>query len=144
MKQIRVTILIIATTLLLCACPKSEDNINPYITIINKSNTSIVWQPRMINIGEINEIFDCNYQIHEQITPNSQYMFLANDRKNDFENELKTHSLQITLMNFETFDKFKNEPCDTIRKYVPVLHTYRLTLTDLQRMNWTVVYPPEK
>jgi len=45
-------------------------------------------------------------------------------------------------MEAETFDKYIDEPCDTIRKYVPVLHTYQLTLEDLQQMNWMVVYPP--
>jgi len=45
-------------------------------------------------------------------------------------------------MDWEIYKKYWNEPCDTIRKYVPILHRYQLTLEDLQRMNWTVVYPP--
>lgn len=51
--------------------------------------------------------------------------------------------IQFLIADCDTFWKYYSEPCDTIRKYVPVLHVYRLTLEDLERMNWTVVYPPK-
>ena len=35
------------------------------------------------------------------------------------------------------------EPCDTIRKYVPFLHRYLVSLEDMEQANWTIVYPPE-
>ena len=143
MKHIKVFIFLVAP-LLMCACPEREENFHPYITIINMSIKGIVWQPRMIKIGEKNEYFDCNYVIGGRIDANSQFKFEFDDRGNNWDDKLNSQYLQITVMNLETFDRYKGEACDTIRKYVPVLQTYRLTLADLQRMNWTVVYPPEK
>jgi hypothetical protein len=62
------------------------------------------------------------------------------------------YELTILIVDFELYQKYSDEiyynsykePCDTFRKYVPILHCYRLTLQDLERMNWTVVYPPEE
>ena len=31
---------------------------------------------------------------------------------------------------------------DTLRKYVPAVQCYHLTIKDLERLNWTVTYPP--
>lgn len=31
---------------------------------------------------------------------------------------------------------------DTVHKKVPILHIYQLKQTDLEKMNWTVIYPP--
>jgi hypothetical protein len=142
MKQFRVIILLIATSVLLCACPKDENG-HRYITIINQSDKTIVWQPRFFRIGEIDEQFDCLYTLGS-IHSNSSFEFRFDDRGNTWEAGLNTHYLQIMLMDDNVFSQYDLEPCYTIRKYVPILHTYRLTLSDLQRMNWTVVYPPEK
>jgi hypothetical protein len=141
MKQFRVTILLIATSILLCACPKDENG-DRYITIVNQSDKTVVWQPRMIRIGETDEQYNCQYVLGGSIHSNSSYKFAYDDRGNNWETGLNTHYLQIILMDAETFEQYVSEPCDTIRENVPILHTYRLTLADLQRMNWTVVYPP--
>jgi len=53
-------------------------------------------------------------------------------------------SLTVFILDGELYEEYWQQPCDTIRKYVPILHTYRLTSEDLQRMNWTVVYSPEE
>jgi len=54
--------------------------------------------------------------------------------------------IQILVMDNDIYtfyiSKF-NYNCDSISNYVPILHCYQLKLEDLQRMNWTVVYPPE-
>lgn len=52
--------------------------------------------------------------------------------------------LQIIVMDGKNYIDYFKEPCDTIRKYVPILHRYQLKLEDLERMNWTVVYPPKE
>ncbi len=142
MKQIKMAILVIATSMLLCACPKDENG-HRYITIVNQSDKTVVWQPRFFRIGEIYEQYDCRYTLGS-IHSNSSFKFDYDDRGHNWEGALNTHYLQIMIMDDQTFEQYVSEPCDTIRKYVPILHTYRLTLEDLQRMNWTVVYPPEE
>jgi hypothetical protein len=62
-----------------------------------------------------------------------------------WEETLGKHSVfQLLITDAEIFNQYKKDTCDTIRKYVPILHHYQLTLEDLQRMNWTIVYPPEE
>ena len=50
---------------------------------------------------------------------------------------------QLLIVDGDAYEKvYKNEPLDSIRKKVPVLHVYQLTQSDLEKMNWTVIYPP--
>jgi hypothetical protein len=149
MKQFKIVILLVATSMLLCACPDKGDG-HRYITIVNQSDKTIVWQPRFFKIGEIDEKYDCQYTLGS-IHSNLSFKFNYDDRGNTWEAGLNSHYLQITVMDDSAFIHYAEilnykliENCDTIRKYVPILHTYRLTLADLQRMNWTVVYPPEE
>jgi len=142
MKLFKIAILLIATSLLLCACPKDENG-HRYIAIINQSDKTVVWQPRFFRIGEIDEQFDCQYTLGS-IHSNSSFEFRFDNRGNTWEAGLNTHYLQIMLMDESVYLQYHLESCDTIRKYAPILHTYRLTLSDLQRMNWMIVYPPEK
>ena len=128
MKQIKMTILLIVTSMLLCACPDKEDG-HRYITIINQSDKTIVWQPRFFRIGEIYEHFDCQYTLGS-IQGNSLFKFNYDDRGITWEAGLKTHYLQIIIMDDKTFEQYVSEPCEVIRENVPVLHIYRLTLSD--------------
>ena len=140
MKQIRMSILLIAIGMLLCACPGNNESGHRYITILNQSDKAIVWQPQMIRNGETDEQFNCRKILGGLINSDSLYKYEYDDRENNWEVGLSTHYLQIIVMEAKTFDNYLEEPCDTIRKYVPILHTYRLTLADLQQMNWTVVF----
>ena len=143
MKQIKITGLLIIAYIL-CACPNKEEG-HRYITIVNQSDKTIVWQPRMIRIGETDEYYSCQWVLGGSIQSNSSYKFDYDDRRNNWEIGLNTrYYLQLIVMDAEIYEKYVAEPCDTIREYVPILHRYRLTLEDLQRMNWTVVYPPEE
>ena len=51
---------------------------------------------------------------------------------------------QITFYVIDegVYKMYWTSPCDTIYKYVPVLQRYRLKLEDLQKLDWTVAYPP--
>ena len=51
--------------------------------------------------------------------------------------------MQFLIMDREIYRKYMFEPCDTIRKYVPILHRYLVSLEDMEQANWTIVYPPE-
>ncbi len=140
MRTFRITMLLIATSMLLCACPKDE-NEHHYITIINQSDKTIVWQARIMRIGETEEKYDCQ-RVNRIINKDSTYKFEM--IRHSWEKELNGYYLQIMLMDAEIFEQYVSEPCDTIRQNVPILHIYRLTLADLQQMNWTVVFPPKE
>jgi hypothetical protein len=139
MKQFRIIILSIATSMLLCACPKDENG-HYHIIIVNQSDKTIVWETRMLEIGTSDTLFSCRYAGFTT-PPDSTYKFYDRDT---WETGLNTkHYLQLILMDRDIYWQYRLESCDTIRKYVPILHRYQLTLEDLKRMNWTVVYPPE-
>ncbi len=150
MKQFRSTILLIATSILLCACPKDENG-HRYITFINKSERDISCQDFWSgSIIEADTLFQCGVGA-VGIPANSLCKFPSLNHSG-WETDFKLIPyIQFLVMDDSTYvyySKMLNyqliENCDTIRKYVPILHTYRLTLEDLQRMNWTVVYPPEE
>lgn len=49
---------------------------------------------------------------------------------------------QLLIVDGEVYKKYKDDSIDSIRKKVPILHIYQLTQSDLEKMNWTVIYPP--
>jgi hypothetical protein len=148
MKTIKITTL--ATLLIIvfvAAMCRKYDNAHEYITIINKSDKNIVFQ-----------LFHDNRDTLFYCSPRSQGITILTTIKADslfslgapnnrgiweyfFHNESMILSISIGESNYD-YDQYI--PCDTIRKYIPILHNYRLTLEDLNRMNWTVVYPPEE
>jgi len=138
MKQLRMVILLLTACSILYACPNKDGHY--YITIINQSNKTIMFQPRELKIGQLDTLYVClggGYIISHD----SMYKL---DIRGTWEARLNKHSyLQLLFMDRDVHLNYYTQPCDTIRKYVPILHRYQLTLEDLQRMEWTVVYPPE-
>jgi len=132
--------------LLLILLPSCIDNEckdgNKYIKIINNSD---------INIG-LNEnftaatIYTCTSAPGSFIKANSidSIFYLANHQKLCWEDVLKNKTITFFIVDNDLWYQYWKHPCDTIRKYVPVLYRYHLKLEDLQRMNWKVVYPPEE
>jgi hypothetical protein len=140
MKQFRITILLIATSLLLCACP--ERNGQEFIYIVNKSDKKIAFQILENKQYETFYCSDAGRTILFNIERNSTLRLNDGDAYSSWDSYLK--SLTVFILDGELYDEYWQQPCDTIRKYVPILHTYRLTLEDLQCMNWTVIYPPDE
>lgn len=142
MKQFFFITLLVVTAILLCACPEKEIG-HRYVTFTNSSDKEIVCQTFVSgNITEADTLFQCRTGV-VGISPNSSYDFCS--LHNSWEVDFNAMSyMQFLVMDARIYDQYIEEPCDTIRKYIPVLHIYSLTLEDLQRMNWTVVYPPEE
>jgi len=140
MKQFRMTTLLIATAMLLCACPdKIGQN---FIYIANKSDKKIAFQ---ILKNKQDETFYCSNvgrTILFEVESNSTSKLDDGDVYSSWDSSLKL--LTVFVLDGELYEEYWQQPCDTIRKYVPILHRYQLTLADLQRMNWTVAYPPEE
>ena len=144
MKQFKTVILLIIASTVLCACLKLDDECS-YITVVNKSEKRIDFQPHLLtaNLAHEDTLVQCSKSIFG-VRPDTLRRLSAGTHS-DWGKEMKGYSyLQILIIDSEIYDRYLSAPCDTIRKYVPILHRYQLTLEDLQRMNWTVVYPPEE
>jgi hypothetical protein len=140
MKQLRMTILLVAISILLCACPDKTGQ--EFIYIVNKSDKTITFD---FLVNKQDTTFYCSSTgrtVLFDVKSDSTFKLNNGDAYSSWDNYLK--SLTIFILDGELYEEYWQQPCDTIRKYVPILHTYRLTLEDLQRMNWTVVYPPEE
>ena len=138
--KLQIKILLIATSMLLYACP---DRIGQdFIYIANKSDKKIAFQ---VLKNKQDEIFYCSNvgrTILFEVESNSTFKLDDGDVYSGWDSSLK--SLTVFILDGKLYEEYWQQPCDTIRKYVPILHCYQLTLEDLQRMNWTVVYPPEE
>ena len=141
MKPFKIVLLFAAMTVL-CACP--DDDGHRYITLVNKSGKSIAYQELIDWNG--NPPFYCSNigTITLINIPADSSRILESIGSSKWEDYLrKGQTMSIFIVDTETYNEHWLAPCDTIRKYVPVLHRYQLKLEDLQQMNWTVVYPPE-
>ena len=75
---------------------------------------------------------------------NKEYYLYSATTNSDWRRELYGGRI-LQILVIEDGDKFlKYWPSheDTLRKYLPVVQRYHLTIKDLERLNWTVTYPP--
>ena len=125
---------------LLWACPERSE---AYITLVNKSDQNIVYQEyRDFGHTFSDALFQCSVGAVE-IQKRTSVVIESLDYagwKADFN---YTPCIQFLIMDEQTYSRYMFEPCDTIRKYVPILHRYRVSLEDMEQANWTIVYPPE-
>lgn len=140
MKTANIIILCLSACLLSACVKRSEE----YIKIVNKSERDIVFR----NIGAKHftkqvSAYICQGTVRT-ILKDTLHLYLCSD-PSGWKADFNLHPYQIFLiMNKETYQQYRNEPCDTIRKYVPILHSWQVTYEDMERMNWTLVYPPEE
>ena len=134
---------ILALCLLSCllwACPERSE---AYITLVNKSDQNIVYQEyRDFGHTFSDALFQCSVGAVE-IQKRTSVVIESLDYagwKADFN---YTPCIQFLIMDEQTYSRYMFEPCDTIRKYDPILHRYRVSLEDMEQANWTIVYPPE-
>jgi hypothetical protein len=129
-----------ATSILLCACPDRTGQ--EFIYIVNNSDKTITFD---FSVNKQDTTFYCSNTgrtVLFDVESNATFKLNDGDVYSNWGSYLK--SLTIFILDGKLYDEYCQQPCDTIRKYVPILHTYRLKLEDLQRMNWTVTYPPEE
>lgn len=143
MEQIKIAILLVATSILLCACPNKEDG-HRYIIFVNKSERDISCQDFWSgHITDADTLFQC--RIGAVRIPADSLCNFPSLNHSGWETDFNSIPfIQFLVTDDETYFKYMQEPCDTIHKHVPILHRYRLTLADLQQMNWIVVYPPKE
>lgn len=143
MKQFIIGILLIIAGIALWACKISG---HQYIEFVNKSNKMVAFQ---YFVNRPDTSFWCTDNAGRMILigvrPGSTFMMESDLWSEGWEGELKKGELlSILVADQEIWDQYWKEPCDTIRKYVSLLHHYRLSVEDLEQMNWMVVYPPEE
>ena len=75
---------------------------------------------------------------------NKEYYLYSATTNSDWRRELYGgRILQILVIeDGDQFLKYWPSHEDTLRKYVPVVQPYHLTIKDLERLHWTVSYPP--
>jgi hypothetical protein len=134
-------IIIVLVLLLLSSCDSHKIE-NRYITIVNNSNHKIYVRKLTTNDTNENRLF-CLVSAFP-VSSNSKFDYDCG-RNCDWSVVLDKHYnfVMFWVVEYETFWQYFKDPCDTTDN-IPSLHRYQLTLQDLQRMNWTVVYPPEE
>lgn len=137
MKRLFVFLLVGQVFFLLNSCRHYDGHMN--FVLVNKSGRMIGCQSRGFSHSESNDTliqWGMSY-----VKPDSS---LANELLwNSWEVEFSGCSYyQLLIVDGEVYKKYKDEPIDSIRKKVPILHIYQLTQSDLEKMNWTVIYPP--
>jgi hypothetical protein len=132
----------LAAFLVLTACPSDKTT---GLKVVNKAGRSI----RLLFVEWPDTAIDCSLiDLGNQIVSPQETVYLyydggASEKAVKEPLYRKGYISFLAIDNIETV-RYWDEPCDTIRKYVPVLHRYRYTIEELERMNWTVVYPPEE
>jgi len=115
MKQLRITILLIAASVLLCACPNKTGQ--DFIYMVNKSDKKIAFQALTNTQSAAFYCSDVGRTIFFEIESNSTFKFAAGDVHSTWDNFL--NSLTVFILDGELYDEYWQQPCDTIRKYVP-------------------------
>jgi hypothetical protein len=146
MKAIKIVVWSLFAGMSMAGSCNDRDEEHKYFTFVNKSLVDIrcqeLWQ---ITITPADSIYQCDMTTEWVFLRDSSYSIESPGYRGGWETSFRSIPyLQLLIMDAHVFSQYRTEPCDTIRKYVPILHRYQLTLEDLQRMNWTVVYPPEE
>ena len=143
MKRIEHILVLLATSLLVCGCPLYDWGHHD-IVFVNKSGKRIGYQ---ISYGEGSEItqdtiFICHMTTNRFLDIDSMVFLNTETHLHlNWETMLGDGSyFQLMVLDGEQFEKYFHSPCDVIRQNVPILYTYRLTLSDLEEMNWTVIF----
>lgn len=115
-----------------------------YIRLINKLDRNVVFQAGSEKSFTEDDIpYECQGLIYTIFKDSSYLLHSLDDTGWEADFNFRP-CMTFLFMDEEALDKYFNEPCDTIRKYVPVLHLYQVSVEDMRRSNWTIVYPPEE
>ena len=110
--------------------------------LVNKSNQTIACQEfEFYNSLEDDTLFKDMLCANMNIRPDS----LVRYKSYDVSWEVNMGDLayvQLLILDNDSLMKYYKSSIDTIHKKVPVLHIYQMKQADLEKMNWTVIYPP--
>ena len=144
MKYFNILFFAITITMLFYSCNPDDDG-HQFITIVNKSDAKITVQVvHSSKITHVDTLWRCRLP-DLPIETNSSRMFeSANaDRDKSWEDDFKyIPFIQFLIFDADVYDSMRDYdiPCEDVNYTIPVMHYYQLTLEDLQRLNWEVVY----
>lgn len=110
--------------------------------LVNKSNQSIACQ--MFEFGK-SQKDDTLYKYHlvDEINIRPDSVVRYESLRVSWEIAINDLAyVQLMILDNDSLMKYMMSPIDTIHKKVPILHIYQLKQADLEKMNWTVIYPP--
>lgn len=142
MKAAKIIILFLLVCLL-SACVKQSER---YIKIVNKSERDIVFQTiKTRHFMNQSPSYVCHGMI--DIVLKDSFLLYSSVDDTGWKADFNLYPcMTILIIDAETCFRFRyiDEPCDSIRQYIPILHSYRIAYEDLEQMSWTLVYPPEE
>jgi hypothetical protein len=155
MKKIKILIILLSVAFICTGCPDRCEDCHQYITFINDSDENIICQFRGIEEKDTSlcVIYWDNPFVRIYSDNYSSIPCRNIERNCSWEAQLNANNfIQFQVINDSVYQHYMDlfdyndysSYNDSIQKYVPILQCYRLTLSDLQRMNWTVTYPPEE
>lgn len=123
-----------------------------YISFVNTSEKDIAFEYSRTSEFYKNDLKDMDKNKYpcptrlslEGLPPFSENLLHTRVYHAGWEDLLENDTLEIICFDGEIYSKYIFEPCDTIQKYMPLLYRYRLTIEDLNAMNWKVTYPPSE
>ena len=144
MKKISYVLMLLATSILVCGCPADETG-HRAVVFINRSGKTIGFQYNYGKVSQIAEdtLFKCN-RTTDRIIDNDSSLVIERPKRPSWEVVLGTNDyLELLILDGDQFKKYHRSPCEIIRQNVPILYAYRLTLTELEKMNWVITYTGE-
>ena len=127
--------LLLCFTLFVLNC-ENEDNSHYYIQVENRSEIDVYLTRR----GLYNHY--CMMDLLTTIKKDSVFQYQPYNTK--IERQLGgNRTIELYIVNPDHFNNINEYyDCDSLAIKNDILKHYKLTLEDLQRMNWKVVYPP--
>ena len=131
MKKISYVLMLLAISILVCGCP-ADDTGHRAVVFVNRSGKTIGFQNSFGKVSQIAEdtLFKCN---------KTSDRIIDNDSSLVIEAPIRSHSWEVVLGRDDYLELLILDG----DQFVPILYAYRLTLTELEKMNWVITYTGE-
>lgn len=133
-------ILLVIAVLALCMSCIAYDDTHETIAIVNLSDKPIGCQMyRGNDVASVNAVY---YGNRETFVVPSDSLVKFEAQRGKWEKDIRTIPyIRFIIMDGDSLLKYKDSPVDVVRKNVPILHVYQLKQDDLEKINWTIIYP---
>ncbi len=133
--------IITSVLLVIIGCPYEIDPIDSELTIINNSDSEIVYYFQLKTINDTSLA-----TISFPLIPENTESVIIQPQDNvvlreGFKRILKADSSKVLMIYLFSRDTIKQVSWERIRDEYLVLRRYDLTLEDLEALNWTIEYP---
>lgn len=139
MRRLKYFLLVIAVLALYVSCIAYDDT-HETIAIVNLSDKPIGCQMyRGKDVTSVDAVYYGNRETYV-VPSDSLVKFMA--QRGKWEKDIRTIPyVRFIVMDGDSLLKYKDSPVDVVRKNVPILHVYQLKQDDLEKINWTIIYP---